>query len=249
MFKVILKISGWILLFVFLGFTVAFTTKETKYLRCSLIDVQYEGTPAISLGAGEIIDLVKSADRNLEFGNFYEINAENIERMLRQNKTIEKAEVYKSIIPKGNKYAAVLTVAVKHRTPVMRIMTPDADYYLDKLKEDIPVSIKYPMDVIVATGKIDKEFASGKLLEFGEYIGKDKFWKAQIEQIDIQENGEVVLIPLVGNHRIEFGTLENFEEKLANLKVFYEKVLVQDNWDKYKIIVLKYKNQVIGTKS
>lgn len=249
MFKLILKIFGWVLLFAFLGFTLSFTTKEARYLKCSEIEVLYEGNPTISIGTDDVISIIKKADKKLEFGNLAEVNAEYVEMALRQDKTIEKAEVYKSVIPKNNKYKAVLTVVVKHRSPVLRIMSEQADYYLDKLKAEIPASTKYPVDVVVATGIVNPELATGLLLDFAGYIENDKFWKAQIEQIDVLENQEVILTPLVGNHRIEFGTLDNFQEKLANLKVFYEQVMARDNWDKYKSINLKYKNQVIGTKS
>lgn len=237
------------LLVAFIGFTLAFTTKESKYLKCSDIEVLYDGQSTISIGDEEIVKIMKSADKRIDFGNFYEINAEYIERALIQNKTIEKAEVYKSVVAKGSKYQGILTVVVKHRSPVVRIITADADYYFDKSKTDIPVSTQYPVDVVVVTGFVTPEIAADTLLGFASFIENDKFWKAQIEQVDIQENGEAVLIPLVGSHRIFFGTLDNYEEKLANLKVFYEKVMVQDNWDKYKSIILKYKNQVIGTKS
>jgi cell division protein FtsQ len=249
MFKKILKILGWVFLAAFIGVTVAFTSMESKVLRCSEIEIVYDGQSNISIGDETIRNIVRSADKRVETGNFYDINSEYIENALRQNKTIEKAEVYKSVVATQNKYKGIMTVVVKHRSPVVRVMADSADFYLDRAKIDIPVSTKYPVDLVVITGHITPELITGNLVEFAEYINNDKFLKAQIEQVDIQPNGEAVLIPLVGNQHILFGTLDDYEEKFANLKVFYEKVMEKNNWGTYKNIVLKYKNQVIGTKS
>ena len=59
---------------------------------------------------------------------------------------------------------------------------------------------------------------------------------------------EVELVPRVGNHRIMLGTLEGFEEKLAHLKLFYEQAIPKMGWEKYSMINLKYKNQIVCTK-
>ena len=52
----------------------------------------------------------------------------------------------------------------------------------------------------------------------------------------------------MGNHRIMLGTLNEFEEKLANLKLFYEQAIPKVGWEKYSMINLKYKNQIVCTK-
>ncbi|WP_346861594.1 hypothetical protein [uncultured Draconibacterium sp.] len=77
-------------------------------------------------------------------------------------------------------------------------------------------------------------------------MANDEFWDAQIEQVHVEKNGEVVLTPLVGDHIIELGKLDNYEEKLRNMKAFYKQVLADNNWNKYKTVSVKYKNQVIA---
>ena len=84
------------------------------------------------------------------------------------------------------------------------------------------------------------------MLPFVLFVENDGFWQAQIEQVHVQQNGDVLLTPLVGEHIIEFGTLDNYERKLQKMKAFYEQVLANDNWNKYKTVSLKYNNQVIA---
>jgi cell division protein FtsQ len=80
------------------------------------------------------------------------------------------------------------------------------------------------------------------------YVVGNDFWQAQIKQIHVDRNEELILTPLVGNQLIEFGTAENYREKLRNLMAFYEEVLTNSNWNKYERINLKYNNQIIAKK-
>jgi cell division protein FtsQ len=92
-------------------------------------------------------------------------------------------------------------------------------------------------------------FIGTELAKIATYVDKDAFWKAQIEQIFVTANSELVLIPKAGSHRILFGTTENMEEKLSNLLVFYKEALSRVGWNTYHTINLKYKNQVVGEKA
>ena len=101
----------------------------------------------------------------------------------------------------------------------------------------------------VATGNISAETTRTDLLPLVEFIQNDKFWKAQIKQIYVNGDGELILTTLVGNQLIEFGTTENMEKKFRNLRAFYEQVLKDNNWKKYNRIILKFDNQIIAKKS
>lgn len=61
-------------------------------------------------------------------------------------------------------------------------------------------------------------------------------------------NKEVELIPRVGRFRIVLGSLDDFEEKLNKLRLFYDQAIPKVGWDKYSVIDLKYKNQIVCTK-
>ena len=74
---------------------------------------------------------------------------------------------------------------------------------------------------------------------------------AQIGQIHREKNGDFVLIPQVGSHTIIFGSAfsdREVEEKFKKLKVFYEEGLPYEGWNKYDIINLKYKKQIVCKK-
>jgi cell division protein FtsQ len=77
------------------------------------------------------------------------------------------------------------------------------------------------------------------------YINDDDFWSAQIDQIYVDSNDEIDLIPRVGNQIVHLGSAENFKGKLRYLGAFYDKVLPEVGWNKYSLINLEFKDQIV----
>jgi len=80
------------------------------------------------------------------------------------------------------------------------------------------------------------------------FVAQDDFWNAQIEQIYVNSNGDLELIPRVGRHSIILGNGKDLKEKFDRLFLFYTDGLNKAGWDKYKTINLKFKDQVVCTK-
>lgn len=246
MFRKLLKIAGFLVLMAFIIGTLAFASHESKNAVCRNIEVDFRSDEVIKVNRDEIVRLVKIADNKLMGKRMDEINAEQIEIEIEKHQAILKADVYKVIAKDSSAYKGILAVKVRHRVPVVRVMSSSGNYYLDKFGDKIPISANYTANVLVTTGYFNDEFAKNKLLPFTLFIESNEFWKAQIEQIHVEQNGNIVLIPLVGDHFIELGKLDNYQEKLRNMKAFYNQVLVKNNWNKYKSVSLKYNNQVIA---
>jgi len=78
-----------------------------------------------------------------------------------------------------------------------------------------------------------------------QYIDADPFWKAQIAQIELNENNELTLYPQVSKQVIIFGSPEDYEQKFKKLKVFFKQILPQKGWNKYEKVNIKYNNQIV----
>ena len=75
-----------------------------------------------------------------------------------------------------------------------------------------------------------------------------RYSKTEGAKIYVADNGEVELVPRVGEHTVLLGTPTRVEEKLARLKEFYTEGLNKVGWNKYSALNLKYDNQVICKK-
>jgi cell division protein FtsQ len=95
---------------------------------------------------------------------------------------------------------------------------------------------------------LDEKYARQQLLPLVIFIEENEFWKAQIEQLQVKPDGEIIMAPLVGDQLIEFGDAKNYRQKLQNLKALYEQAFPKTGWDYYSKINVKYTNQVVCTK-
>ncbi|MBA3972491.1 MAG: hypothetical protein H0X46_10205, partial [Bacteroidetes bacterium] len=88
-----------------------------------------------------------------------------------------------------------------------------------------------------------------EIYAMANYINADKFWSAQIQQIYINKDRDMELVPLAGDHKIVFGDTTFMDTKFKKLLTFYQQGLNTTGWwDKYSIINLKFKNQIVCTK-
>lgn len=170
------------------------------------------------------------------------ILTKKLEKGLLKHPLIEKAECYKT--PKGN-----ICIEVYQRLPIIRVMNNRGDnYYIDNQGKVIPPNAKCNAHLVIATGYVEKSFAMRNLYKFGVFLQNNKFWNAQIEQINVTQGWDIELIPRVGDHVIFLGKIDHFEDKLDRLKIFYEKALNKVGWNKYQRISLEFSNQIICTK-
>ena len=246
MIKKLSNIAGLLALIAFLVVSLAFTSIKYRKAPCAKIEIEYDADDIIAIDKAVVRKIINQADKKVVGKHLDSINTAFLETEIEKNAAILNAEAYKLVEKDSTAYRGVLRVKIKHREPIVRILNRSDSYYLDENGFKFPVSNSYPARVLVATGYIEEEYASAQLLPCVRYINNDAFWKAQIKQVHVEKDGNVILTPLLGDHLIELGTVEHFEEKLRNLKAFYKKVLVHNNWNKYKTISLKYKDQIVA---
>jgi cell division protein FtsQ len=194
------------------------------------------------ISANDIIAALKQARLYPVEQPMRTVNTDKIELELRRNGLISQVEAYKTA-------SGTIKIKITEKKPILRIMTASEDYYIDSKGSIMPANIKYAVYAPIASGYIEKSLATADLYKFALFLQENEFWDSQIEQIYIHPDKQVELIPRVGDHRIMLGTFEDFKEKLSNLRLFYEQATPKIGWNKYRLINLKYKNQIVCTKN
>lgn len=169
------------------------------------------------------------------------ISTQQLEQTLGRLSLVKSVQVSKQT--KG-----ILAIQIEQRYPIVRVMANGADYYLDEEGVILDVVNTVPLRLPLVTGYCDKSFACSRIHKFALYLQNHKFWDAQIEQIYVRRDSIIELIPRVGSQVIILGRIDNFEEKLDNLKTFYLQGLNQIGWEQYKTINLSYRNQIVCEK-
>lgn len=235
------KIGVYILflgLFVYLIIVLTFAKSEMGDVKCKGIHVSVKDTVVNAfIDDMDVVRMIKRGYGNILNMPVVQIDKDSIEKLLVKNSIIKSAQVYYSL-------DGWFHVDIIQRKPVLRVLTGEG-FYVDEDGKYMPLSRKYTSRVVVATGGISKKFACEKLYPFVMMLREDDFWDALIEQIIVDQDGDLILIPKVGNFRIVLGKVENTDEKMEKLRLFLKDGIVRKGWNLYKEINLKFDNQVV----
>lgn len=170
-----------------------------------------------------------------------EIDLEKVEATLLLHPLVGKVQCYKT-------GGDMIRINISSKVPLVRVINSRGqDFYVDS-KGEILSQHSLAVQLPVATGYIDRRFASDELLQVVRAIDRSEFWKAQVEQINVTKEGQIELVPRVGDHLLILGTADDVEDKLDRLMNFYEKGLDNVGWNKYRSISVAYAGQVVCKK-
>ena len=200
--------------------------------------------------------IIKSYD-SIDTVQVRHFNARKLEEAISKNPFVEDVDAYLGI-------NRDLIINVEEREALLRIYLPDnRSFYLDKNGVIFPLCDYFTPRTLIANGYIkapairnytcvsDTMYAGSDLpglFHLAEKINERPFLKAEISQIYINSKGKYDLIPEVGQHTVRLGRPEDTDKKLDYLEAFYKEKLPKEGWNKYKIINLEYKNQIVCIK-
>lgn len=243
MIKRLVLVFFLLVLAIYFVMAITLFNKPKKGLCCNSVEVIITDSAQNGLvTAQEVKSLLMKAKKYPEGQKFQDIDLKKMEVLLMKSPYINTAECYKTATGK-------ICIKLTQHIPMLYIINSNGErYYLDSKGSILPCS-SFPTNLIVATGNITKKYAHQNLTRLGQYLQKDPFWSAQIQQIEVLSNGEIDIIPRVGYHTIQLGKPTQIEDKLKRMKTFYTEGLNKVGWNKYSAISLKYDNQIICTKN
>ena len=203
----------------------------------------------------EVLSLFEKGD-SVQHVKVKDLNLNQIKKKISKNPYVEKADAFINI--SGN-----LIVNVKEKVALLRLVNKKGkSCYLDIQGQLFPLGKDYSERALFVNGYIHAPLITGKsvydsiysktklpeLYKLAMKIHSNRFLNAEISQIFVNSEGNVDLVPELGNFIIRFGNLKEQKIKLENLEAFFKQALLNEGWDKYKSINLAFTNQVICTK-
>jgi len=253
--KQILHIASWILILSGVGLLLGFADMQQGEAVCQKLNISIdENHGNLFIEESDIRTFLRDQGDTLIGKRLKDINIGMLEKLLRNNPYIENAEVYSTI--DGEVYIEII-----QRNPIIRIFNALNDsYYIDEHGMYMPLSGKYTARILVANGNIydmEKVFSKdslstdtlnglkGEIFKLAQFINKDAFWSACIEQIYVASDAQIELIPKIGNHRIILGDTSKMQDKFNKLHLFYKTKMGNTGWKDYSEINLTYDNQIV----
>ncbi len=140
-------------------------------------------------------------------------------------------------------------VDVTPMVPVARVFEPGKpSYYINATGKRISAELRYHIDVPVLVGRFDSVHPARRLLPLLDYIASHPKPGAMVATVTQEADGNIIIVPNIVGHVVNFGDTSRVSEKFALLREFYRKVAPVKGWNTYDTIAVKWRGQVVATR-
>lgn len=237
-----------ILLLGVVGVLLFSTTYKTNSASCNGINVNFKKTSSGAfLTKNDILETIeKDFSTSVKGRNLQTVDLSFVEQIVQNIPFVKQADAYFD----SN---FILNVNIIEKRPLVRVINSNnVSYYIDNEANKFEVSPNFTVRIVLASGFIKDDKAINvplssnvdkAIFELASFIDANQLWKAMIEQIYVEKNGDFVLIPKVGDFEILIGEVKDLETKFKKLENFYKKDVDIDQV--IKVVNLKYSNQIL----
>ncbi len=228
-------------------YSAFFLSEPDENEMCNSVEIIVESsdTESAFVDKPELETILKEAHIYPKGMLMKNVSTKRIEDLIRTKEYISKVDCYKAANGK-------VCIKVEQRIPIIYVLPDGKEGFFVDAQGHVIHNRGYVSNLVVASGDVDEAYASKELVEMAKFLQTDEFWNDQIEQIYVSRGRKrdrvIEIIPRVGDHVVYLGTINNFEKKLHNLRIFYNKAMSTVGWNKYAKVNLEYENQIICTK-
>lgn len=222
-------------------------SRSNSQVRGLEADIRYGSTPMLVSGQ-TVVDSVVAALPTLMQQQVKAVDCEAVAEAARRVPFLTNVSASVSV-------SGRVVVRADQRRPIARLFHGDRERYLDREGAVFPVSRVGNCNVLVAGGdftdplrpdSLDAQLTA--LWQVASYLDSESRYSKLIDQIFVERDGDIMMVPKVGDHVVELGDANDLDGKFANLVAFYRKGMPRAGWDTYSKISLKFKGQVVCTK-
>ena len=190
-----------------------------------------------------------------------EIDTRAIREHVERSPYVEHCQSYVSIL--GH-----VVVKARQRSPLLHVYYGGKEFYIDRQGHYVPRSKEGTAHVMVANGHFRQPDTVVADTIFLPLMEKDsttmhhdltRIWRVAhfidqedytplFDQIYINQEGDVMLTPKLGTHVVCVGDDENLPSKFEHLMALYKQALPRVGWDRYTLVDLKFKDQIVCRK-
>lgn len=166
----------------------------------------------------------------------------DIEKRLRASDKLQTANVF--MLSDGS-----VRVEASPMVPVARVFEPGKpSYYINASGKKISAELRYHIDVPVLVGSFDSIHPAENLLPLLDYIAATPEANAMVATVTQEPDGNIILIPTIVGHVVNFGDTTMIADKFFRLRTFYRHVAPTKGWETYDTIAVKWRDRVVASR-
>ena len=248
--------TGAFLLIVVLGLIIWKSNRASRAQQtCAGLNVTYKESYAFVTQSD--IENYLATDYGAYIGQRLDsLNLDKIEKILDSKSAVLKSEAF--ITPDG-----MLNVRISQRAPVVRFQKGKFGFYADERGFIFPLQSNYTSKVPIIDGAIPLDISSGykgepktddekewlrKAISLVEYISSSKTWSGNISQINVDEGGDIILVPSAGREKFILGEPDDINDKFERIGKYYTTIRPAKGENTYKSVNVKYDGQIVCRK-
>jgi cell division protein FtsQ len=249
--KKVKRFFGMLLLLTVFGAIMVAANKRQadESIKKVIVTLKNQANEEHFLRVDDVETLIEKQGVNVADETIASINVEEIERIVRANPWVKNAEVY--VDNKAN-----LNIEVVQRSPVARVFTTGgSSFYLDNEAFEMPLSHRYAYSVPVFTNYMPSrsdsinDLMKQNIVHISQVVFEDTFWNTQITQIEMNGVNNFNCYTTLGGQVVKLGDTADIALKLNNLLSFYHEVSNKIGWDRYEVLDVRFKGQVVASPS
>lgn len=220
-------------------FLYAFSSFKNNSRPIENVSVQFTGQNNVFITTEMVNKLLILSQEKPYFLHKDDIDLRELEFLLESNNMIKSAQVYLTV-------NGVVMAKVEQKTPIARVEN-DEMFYIDDEGFRMPLSTEHSARVPLVYGVVEDEDLQ-RVYKLALAAFNDSFLKIYLTEIHQNKNKEISLKLRLLDFEVLVGNIDNLEQKLKNLKAFYQKAKKDNMLDVYKSVNLQFDNQVVCKK-
>lgn len=227
-----------ILMVIYLAFSVSYANKMADEALCTgvLYSLQSKSSFVEASDIDHELDGLRDRALSMKMG---EISPAEIEQRLSELSIIESARCYRLNNEK-------IMIEVVPMIPRARVFESGETYYINHDGKKLTANARYQIDVPVVYGYFDEKHTPVSMIPLIEKIAADSARSQLVSVLKMDRNGDIIIIPSIIGHVVNFGDTANIDDKFDRLMAFYRNVMPYKGWNYYDTISVKFRGQVVG---
>lgn len=238
-------VAKWLILILLIVYACGITIwahSESRRYGCAGIEITIDdATSADSVTQRGVMEELSRYPRKIVGEPLATIDTRHLEKYLGGFSNFEDVECTLTTARK-------LNVKVQPMVPAIRVFDGDKSYYINKDGKAIESKPNFFVDVPVVAGNFHPGFTPMQVLPLVRFIERDKVLGKLVGMIEAKDADNLILVPRIHGHVINFGDTTRLEEKRRALLTVYRKVMPYKGWNEYDTISVKFQGQVVATR-
>ena len=165
-----------------------------------------------------VLNDLKSQGVKLVGKRMGDINASDLEEVLRQSPYLENADIVKC-------QDGRVLIRVSQLVPVLRVFDGTESYYVNRAGKRMMATPNYHCDVPVVQGHFSRAYPVTRILPLVDYVEKDSLLHSLVTMYCVRDTNNIIIVPNISGHVVNIGNAQGFENKFAKLRLFYDQVM------------------------